>query len=88
MHSSGRGRCGRQAMDRMLYLSVLDSGMVGVTCCFQIVALSPSAQDQHIIPEARGGNFYSFIQAVSIAPLQVHYYSEALPTTALILCQS
>ena len=23
---------------------------------------------------------YSFIQAISIAPLQVHYYSEALPT--------
>jgi len=23
---------------------------------------------------------HSFIQAISIAPLQVHYYSEALPT--------
>ena len=31
---------------------------------------------------------HSFIQAISIAPLQVHYYSEALPTTALILCRS
>jgi len=30
----------------------------------------------------------SFIPDVSIAPLQVHYYSEALPTTALILCPS
>jgi len=31
---------------------------------------------------------HSFIPDISIAPLQVHYYSEALPTTALILCQS
>ena len=30
----------------------------------------------------------SFIPDISIEPLQVHYYSEALPTTALILCQS
>jgi len=28
---------------------------------------------------------YSFIPAISIAPLQVHYYSESLPTTARIL---
>jgi len=28
---------------------------------------------------------HSFIPYSSIAPLQVHYYSEALPTTALIL---
>ena len=28
---------------------------------------------------------YSFIRDISIAPLQVHYYSEALPTKALIL---
>jgi len=26
--------------------------------------------------------FYSFIPGISIAPLQVLYYSEALPTTA------
>jgi len=25
-------------------------------------------------------NMHSFIQAISLAPLQVHYYSEALPT--------
>src|SRR6218665_1974849 len=31
---------------------------------------------------------HSFILDISIAPLQVHYYSEALPTAALILCQS
>ena len=31
---------------------------------------------------------HSFIPDISIAPLQVHYYSEMLPTTALILCQS
>ena len=28
----------------------------------------------------------SFIPDISIAPLQVHCYPEALPTTALILC--
>ena len=34
-------------------------------------------------------NDHSFIRAISISPRQVHYYySEALPTTALILCQS
>ena len=32
--------------------------------------------------------FHSFIPDISIAPLQVHYYSEALLTTALILCRS
>jgi len=31
---------------------------------------------------------YSFILDISIAPLQVCYYSKALPTTALILCLS
>src|SRR6218665_41606 len=31
---------------------------------------------------------HSFIMAISIAPLQVHYYSEALPTTARILHRS
>ena len=30
----------------------------------------------------------SFIPDISIAPLQVHYYSEALLTTALVLCWS
>jgi len=29
-------------------------------------------------------NQYSFIADISVAPIQVHYYSEALPTTALI----
>src|SRR6218665_545479 len=31
---------------------------------------------------------YSFILDISMAPLEVHYYSEALQTTALILCRS
>src|SRR6218665_869721 len=31
---------------------------------------------------------HSFILDISIAPLQVHYYSKVLPTTALILCRS
>jgi len=30
----------------------------------------------------------SFIPDISIAPLQDSYYSEALPTTALILCRN
>ena len=33
-------------------------------------------------------HFQSFILDISIAPLQVHYYSEALPTTAFILCRN
>jgi len=31
---------------------------------------------------------HSFNPDISTVPLQVHYYSEALPTTALILCGS
>ena len=31
---------------------------------------------------------YSFIKAISISPLQVHYYPEALPTQPRILCRS
>jgi len=31
---------------------------------------------------------YSFLLDISIVPLQVHCYSEALPTTALILCRT
>src|SRR6218665_1502770 len=31
---------------------------------------------------------HSFILDISIAPLQIHYHSEALPTTALIMCRS
>ena len=31
---------------------------------------------------------WMFIQAISITPLQVHYYSKALPTTAQMLCRS
>jgi len=31
---------------------------------------------------------HSFIPDISIATPQVHYYSEALPTSALILCRS
>src|SRR6218665_1066174 len=31
---------------------------------------------------------HSFIPDISVVPLQIHYYSEALPTTALILCHS
>src|SRR6218665_2491135 len=30
----------------------------------------------------------SLILNISVVPFQVHYYSEALPTTALILCWS
>ena len=33
-------------------------------------------------------SFHSFIPDISIVPLQVYYYSEALLTTARILCQS
>ena len=34
------------------------------------------------------GLIHSFIRDISIVPLQVHYYSEALLTTELILCRS
>jgi len=33
-------------------------------------------------------HIHLFILDISIAPPQVHYYSEALPTTALIPCRS
>jgi len=31
---------------------------------------------------------HSFILGISIAPFQIHHYSEALPITAFILCRS
>ena len=31
---------------------------------------------------------HSFVPDISIAPLQVNYYSEAFPTTTSILCRS
>jgi len=34
-----------------------------------------TSQERH-----KGHNVYSFIQAISIAPFQFHYYSDALPT--------
>src|SRR6218665_3541747 len=36
----------------------------------------------------RNSFIHLFIQAISIAPLLLHYYSEAHPTTAMILCRS
>jgi len=33
-------------------------------------------------------HIHSFILDISIEPLQVHYYLEALPTTAFTLCRS
>src|SRR6218665_2957802 len=62
------------------------------------VSLSSSPQQLHlkeiihnadwkrIIRKSLKVLFYSFISDISIAPLQVHYYSEVLPTTALIYC--
>jgi len=37
---------------------------------------------------AMSATIHSFIPDTSKAPLQVHYYSEALLTTTLILCRS
>ena len=43
---------------------------------------------QDVLPIIFNIKIHSFIhQAISMAPLQVHYYSEAL-STAQILCQS
>src|SRR6218665_1280594 len=41
-----------------------------------------------LLMSKRKQNIHSFIPAISIAPLQVIYYSEALPTTARILYRS
>src|SRR6218665_2094126 len=38
--------------------------------------------------ESRAHTIHSFIPDNPIAPLQIHYDSEALPTTALILCRN
>jgi len=48
----------------------------------QKVAL-PAAEHNLVTEEV-----HSFIPDIYIASLQVHYYSKALPTTALILCRS
>jgi len=41
-----------------------------------------------LIKEELVNLIYSFIPDISIAPIQVYYCSEALPTRALILCRS
>jgi len=55
--------------------------------------LKSSSPHPRGLPQIRHGNLptyhlYPFIPNISIALLQVHYYSEALPTTALVLCRS
>ena len=54
-------------------------------CTGQLYSILPSSRSSevHAIPF-----IHSFIPAISIAPLQVLYYSEALPTTARILYRS
>ena|SRR6218665_3179585 len=42
-----------------------------------------SLRKWHMLPTAALQVVHSFIPAISIAPLQVLYYSEALPTTGL-----
>jgi len=42
----------------------------------------------YIKGEYKNSFIHSFIPGISIAPLQVLYYSEALPTTARILYRS
>jgi len=42
----------------------------------------------HTVLSIDFGYIHSFIQAISIAPPQVRYYSEVLPTTARLLCRS
>ena|SRR6218665_2383544 len=49
--------------------------------------LSPKLRQQHISMLCRLCA-HSLIHSISIAPLQDHYNSEALPTTTLILCRS
>src|SRR6218665_504831 len=52
---------------------------------------SSTRQSRHNLkyePTSNIQTHYSLIPDSSIAPLQVHYYSEALPNTALILCWS
>src|SRR6218665_2490250 len=50
-------------------------------------ALRGSCQPVHYCCFGHSFNhsFIHFIPDISIAPLQIHYYSEALPTTAMIL---
>ena len=43
-----------------------------------VMFIETSAKAGYNVKQVR--RFHSFIQAIYIAPLQVHYYSEALPT--------
>ena len=52
-----------------------------VTTDTRVLTSSSSLHHQH-----HSRYYNSFIPDISIVPLQVHYYSEALPTAALILC--
>src|SRR6218665_3775402 len=57
---------------------------------FSVLSLCPSEESSLFYPYTLQQIFsvHLFIPAISIAPLQVLYYSEALPTTARILYRS
>ena len=55
-------------------------------CCTLIIQTQEIFQNTHLWIYSI--YIHSFIQDISIVPHQVDYYSEVLPTTALILCRS
>src|SRR6218665_2400513 len=62
------------------------STCITITCSLRILNKLIGADDNGTQVQLKF--IHSFIPAISIAPLQVLYYSEALPTTARILYQS
>jgi len=56
--------------------------------CFVLVMLALGPTGVPMLKPENTNTIHSVIPDISIAPLQVIYYSEVLPTTALILCRS
>src|SRR6218665_2159440 len=63
--------------------------IVGKPRCWDLITRSSRQSARAQRPKLNAYSFiHSFIPAISIAPLQVLYYSEALPTTTRILYRS
>src|SRR6218665_113099 len=74
------------------HYACLSSGAFPLTsACSGRQTLHPDSRGDFVIQSAHTAirqNIHLFIPAISIAPLQVLYYSEALPTTVRILYRS
>ena|SRR6218665_3907783 len=78
-----------QMKDRILHISQIQFSLPNADYCPFRIKLTERSDFVQVLSTNKvpvydllgaGANIHSFIQAISIAPLQVHYYSEEPPT--------